>query len=155
MLANRPSGLMRTLAPVSSMIAVGVLDQYPVSPGTTPRRTCPSGQRGVDLAGCDAFRNGDGAALSFLPFASVTILALACLLPSRARDASIVTASPTFVESWVQPSRLSSMRLGNSTAQFVMLPPAGSATSTKRNTCGLVQSNFVTTPFSVTGFLSS
>src|ERR1700722_11451235 len=98
MLASRPSTFMRTLAPASSRIEVGVLDQYPDSPGTTPSRTWPSGQRGAGFDGSEVPTNRGGAALSFFPLASVTTLAFACLLPSRASDASIVTTSPIWID---------------------------------------------------------
>ncbi len=110
-------------------------------------RARPATGRG--FAGCETFGKGAGAALSFLPFANVTAFPFACLPPSRASDASMVTTSPILTESCVQPSLSSSIRLGNSTAQVA------SATSTKMKTWGFVQSNLITVPFSVNGFLSS
>src|SRR4029077_14702690 len=120
---------------------------------TKPRRGCPSGQRGAGLEACFASGAG-GAADNFLPVAKVSCLPPIALLLSLAADPSTVTESPTLTESLVQPSLLSSTRLGSSTCQFVA-SPFTAVTSTKTSTCGLVQSNLVTTPLRVTGFLSS
>src|SRR5438477_6862522 len=133
--------------------------QKPFSPGTTPKRTCPFGQWGAGLDApvrAGASLMNAGAAAVFFPLARVSDFPLACLLPSRARIPSAVTVSPTWTTSRFQPLplRLRSSLLLYSNAQVVSFPFA-SRTSRYRYTCGLVQSNLVTVPRKVMGFLSS
>src|SRR5579863_8434301 len=101
MLARIPSRFMRRLPAVfSTKLGALGLAQYPSSPGPIPNRTCPSGHFGAGLAAC--VERGACTSFgedSFFPFGRVTDLPLACLLPSRARLPSTVTASPALRES--------------------------------------------------------
>src|SRR6185369_11997948 len=99
--------------------------QKPFPPGTTPKRTCPFGQRGASFpVRAPASLINGGAAAIFFPLARVSDFPLACLLPSRARIPSAVTVSPTWTTSWVQPLplRLRSSLLLYSNAHVVSFP---------------------------------
>src|SRR5579862_3715742 len=132
--------------------------QKPFPPGTAPKRTCPFGQCGASFpvrAPASLIVAGFAVAI-FFPLARVSDLPLICLLPSRARIPSAVTVSPTLTMSRVQPLplRLRSSVLSYSPAQLVVFLLV-SRTSIHRKTWGLVQSNLVTVPRRVMGFLSS
>src|SRR6185436_8587905 len=88
---SRPYSSIWTLTPFSFRPLELGLAQYPVSPGTGPRRGLPSGQRGVgrappalDAGLKNAMASGDIANTRFPVLVSTTESPQSCGLPSLA-----------------------------------------------------------------------
>src|SRR6516162_6468260 len=128
-LAKSPLAFMPiSPAVVSTRLPALGFAQYPVSPGAAPSLGWPSGHLG---AGFDA-PTGRGAdrraplvgADKRFPLATITVLACANFVPSRARLPSTVTRSPTWSDSRLQPLFFNSEGLASSRAQLAILPRA-------------------------------
>src|SRR5690606_2848450 len=83
---------------------------------------------------------------------STTDCAFSERLPFLARIPSTETSSPIFIESRVQPWRISTTGEPISASHVATSPLASSATSMKKYACGFSHSIFTTTPVSATGF---